>query len=229
MPMTLAVKKKYNIIVLSPHLDDAVLSLSDHISNWKKQGKLVKIITIFTCFGDSLDLPRYTRDYINKSGFKNIKLFQKKRIEEDIQAMKMLDVEWEHWGFVDAGFRKLYNTRSALLGGKIHYKDDIIIHEISKKMLSIDADKVYLPFGIGGHVDHLLVKKSGKVLFKNIEYYLELPYLWQSWRFLKYIYLIFSIKSVELNSKNKYELIKQYTSQYKLLLDYCNSWVEITI
>ena len=38
------------IVVISPHLDDAVVSCCDHILDWKKKGNRVRILTIFTAF-----------------------------------------------------------------------------------------------------------------------------------------------------------------------------------
>jgi LmbE family N-acetylglucosaminyl deacetylase len=203
------------VIVFSPHMDDAVLSMGQHILNWKKQGKKVKIITVFTKFSKN-NLPEYTQDYVTKSGFKNVTDFEKARIEEDKEAMKMLGVEYEHWGMIDAGFRGNYMTKKELMSGKI--KDIGLVEDMAKKINDINVTEIYLPYGVGGHVDHLIVRKAGSAKqTNNIRYYLESPYLWQDFNYLKYVNKIFDIKSLMVSKKEKDDVLKCYKSQYGLL------------
>ena len=36
------------MVVLSPHFDDAIFSLGQHLIDWIKQGKKIKVINVFT-------------------------------------------------------------------------------------------------------------------------------------------------------------------------------------
>jgi LmbE family N-acetylglucosaminyl deacetylase len=83
-------KEKWDIVVLSPHLDDAVLSLGQHIIKWKNEGKKIRIVTVFTKFGGGKNLPEYSKDYLIKSGFNSTKKFEKTRILENVKAMEKL-------------------------------------------------------------------------------------------------------------------------------------------
>jgi len=44
-----------------------------------------------------------------------------------------------------------------------------------QKIVKSDAI-VLAPFGIGNHVDHVIVSKVAKKLFKNLIYYVDFPY-----------------------------------------------------
>lgn len=217
-----------NIVVLSPHLDDAVLSLGSHILRWKETGKRIKVITIFTEFGDGRHIPDYSQDYLDKSGFNSVKEFEKARGFEDKEAMKKLGVEYEHWGFVDAGFRGFYKNREMLLSGELGKKDEIIFNKIENKINDIKADLFLVPYGVGGHADHVMVREAAEKI-KNKNYYLESPYLWQDLNFVKYLGKIFRAKSVLIGKAEKNEILKCYQSQYGLLIKGKRIFTEIVI
>ncbi len=195
-------------------MDDAVLSLGQHILEWKKQGKKVRVVTVFTKFGDGKNLPEYTADYMEKSGFNSVVYFEKARVKEDVEAMEMMGVEWEHWDLVDAGFRGNYLTREELLGGEIKKEDKELVEKIVEKIKKCGADEIYLPFGVGGHVDHWIVRTAGERSRKNIKYYLESPYLWQRLNFIKYLKYF---KKLKFPNREKDGFLKCYKSQYLLL------------
>lgn len=50
--MTLAFGRNDTILVLSPHLDDAILSLGGSIAAWTHAGASVTILTVFTADAD---------------------------------------------------------------------------------------------------------------------------------------------------------------------------------
>ena len=226
--MKLVKKVKYDIVIISPHMDDAALSLGQHIIEWKRQNKTVKVVTVFTKFLGK-NLPEYSREYINKSGFDNAMDFEKERVREDVKAMKKMEVEYEHWGYVDAGFRGNYLTKEELLNGKIKNVDTNLIDKISKKICEIKASEIYLPYGVGGHVDHLIVRRAGERIDKNVSFYLEIPYLWQNFNYLIYLNKIFSIKSLKMGDIVKMNVLKCYKSQYGLLTKFNKIFTEVII
>ena len=83
------------IAILSPHLDDAILSLTDHILLWQKKGMDITIFTVFTSFSANT-LTTDTSNYIHKSGFKNVKKFELARKKEDLTAMKILGLHGKY-------------------------------------------------------------------------------------------------------------------------------------
>ncbi|KKQ30188.1 MAG: hypothetical protein US68_C0016G0011 [Candidatus Shapirobacteria bacterium GW2011_GWE1_38_10] len=229
-------KRIWDIVILSPHMDDAVLSLGQHLVNWQKENKKIKIITVMTSFGNDEKIPLYSKKYISSSGFKLVKDFGEARIWEDIGVMENLKVKYEHWGFVDAGFRRndrgfTYPTRRGLFNRKISKGDYKMVAEISKKIAKLKSKIILIPAGVGGHVDHLIVKKAAEKSSSktNRLSYLESPYLWENFNFLEIFKNIFKIKSIfaKVGSKNK--LLKGYRSQCGLWGDYKFPYVEIIV
>ena len=76
-----------DIVVLSPHLDDAVLDCCDHILMWKSFR--VKIATVFTVFSKETDTP-WAGWYTKASGCSSIEELTRTRVREDEKAMVML-------------------------------------------------------------------------------------------------------------------------------------------
>ena len=182
--------KKYDVVVLSPHLDDAVFSLGQHLIEWIEQGKKIKIINIFTKFGNiEIDLEKY-------------------RKEKDKKVMDYLKVKWENWNFTDGGFR--LSDKKMLFGGKIIKEDDNLKKNIEKRLKKIKADLVLAPRGVGGHVDHILVREMArKIMDSKIEYYIDLPYLWSNFGWYG------KIKSFKLGSRRKNKLAREYGKEYE--------------
>ena len=217
------------MVVLSPHLDDAVLSLGQHIIEWKKEGKRIKVITVFTKFGDGKDLPDYSKNYLFESGFESTKKFEEARVKEDETAMKKLGVDFEHWGLVDAGFRNIYNSKKELMGGVVDPRDKKLEKQIKEKLMKVSAADLFLvPAGVGGHVDHVMINNIGKEII-NKKYYLDVPYIWQNLNFVKYLGKILRAKMGKTGGAEKMEILKCYQSQYGLLVRGNQSFREIVI
>lgn len=220
--------KKWEIIILSPHMDDAILSLGQHILRWKRENKKIKIINIFTRFKENSKIPDYTKEYIKKSGFDSIEEFQMARRQEEREVMKKLKITYENWNLVDAGFRGIYNERQKLLGGKISQKDKNLESSILEKIKRIDCKLLILPMGIGGHVDHLIVKKIGEKAKAEKMFYLENPYLWENLNFIKCLKYLFKINSI-LMGKRQRRILEIYRSQFPLWRGKKKYYMEIVV
>jgi LmbE family N-acetylglucosaminyl deacetylase len=225
----------FDVVVLSPHLDDAALSCGQHIWQWKQEGKKIMIITLFMKHTGYKYLPNYTKSYLKTSGFKTGDDFGAARILEDVGAMKSFGVQWEHWGLLDAGFRiyknkkAKYPTKKSLLSAKIKNEDKKLIETISNKLEKINSKLFLIPFDIGAHVDHLIVKKAGEKIKGNKLYYLESPYLWQENNFLTVLKMLKKIKSFKFGKKEKNQILKEYTSQYHLQVNKYFIYPEILV
>ncbi|MEX2556632.1 MAG: PIG-L family deacetylase [Actinomycetota bacterium] len=88
------------IVVLSPHLDDAVLSLGAAIASWARDGARVEILTVFACDPDS-DAP--SRGWDRRGGFATEGEAARARREEDRRACAILGAVpvWLPFGSVD--------------------------------------------------------------------------------------------------------------------------------
>lgn len=216
------------IVILSPHLDDAVLSLGSHIVKWQREGKKITVITIFTRFESKIKLPRYSWEYIKKSGFDSVKKFELARNKEDRLVMEGLGVRYKYWNFIDAGFRGWYKTKESLMGGIINYRDKKLVKNIRAKISSIKTDLILVPFGVGGHVDHIILKEATKeIKIKN--YYLDVPYLWHNFNYIKLFFKIIFAKSVLRDDKKKHEIFQNYASQYNLIMRENNFFAEVIV
>ena len=138
------------IAVLSPHLDDAVLDCGDHIFDWKKKKKDIRVVTIFTRFGQKIS-NNSIKNRLTETGFTSAQEQERVRKKEDIRAMEKLGVSWEHWEFIDGGFRThrnqiLYPDNMSLYSGIISQDDFTLIQKLEAKLTSFkNIDKVAAP------------------------------------------------------------------------------------
>jgi LmbE family N-acetylglucosaminyl deacetylase len=88
------------IVVVSPHLDDAVLSLGAGIASWARRGARVEVLTVFACDPDS-DAPAGGWD--RRGGFATEGEAARARREEDRRALAILGASpvWLPFGSVD--------------------------------------------------------------------------------------------------------------------------------
>jgi LmbE family N-acetylglucosaminyl deacetylase len=216
---------KYDIVILSPHLDDAVLSLGEHILRWKRSNKKIHIVNIFSVF-QGKKLPKYTREYLHASGENDVSSFAKKRTTEDKKALEQLNVTWQNLNLIDGGFRLfeneiIYKTSNELFSGKISPLDNNLSNEITLKLQSlISSDSaIYLPYGIGKHADHLLVRKCAELLFKKPYYYADMPYALSksNWNPSQSLFFIKNLYSAQLSSQQKKKILNCYNSQISIL------------
>jgi len=89
------------IAILSPHLDDAALSLGGTIDTLRRNGVGVKVITLFA--GD-LQRKGPPSSWDSKRGFHTAAETFRARRDEDLRAMQLLQAEYVWLPFVDAAY-----------------------------------------------------------------------------------------------------------------------------
>jgi hypothetical protein len=114
------------------------------------------------------------------------------------------------------------------MSGLISKKDWLLVKRIEEKIKQIKAKLILVPYGVGGHVDHVMVKKAAETT-KNKNYYLESPYLWQNFNYIKYLGKIIGAGSVKRGKETKKVVLKKYRSQYNLLVKDNRMFTEIII
>jgi len=172
-------------IFLSPHFDDAALSCGGLIKRLTTARKRVVVATIFTA-----DLPpgetpsRLARR--NHLAWNAGPLPFAARAVEDERAMKVLGAEHKHLGFLDAMYRRdgggtpFYQTST--VGVPVVDADEREIvpslrnkfEELRPQYAGFDLH-IFSPLSLGGHVDHVLVRKAAEALWNPI-YYEDYPY-----------------------------------------------------
>jgi len=217
----MAVKKE--IVVLSPHLDDAVFDCSDHILAWKRDALPVRVVTAFTVFSSRM-LSSYARSYIRLSHCESLAEFERVRVCEDMRAMNALRVSWNHLGFTDAAFRcnegkPIYPDSQRMFSGAVSLHDFTLLAELKQAIEPFkNQSRFVVPLGVGKNVDHILVRKAAEELIVPAEtyYYLEYPYalFGPNWTRNHVVKVVAAKKSIKWTSQAKRRLLQLYSSQY---------------
>ncbi len=167
-------------VFLSPHLDDAVLSCGGLIHQLVQRGEQVISITVMT--GDPPDpLPDtplvrdlHQRWQAGESPYET-------RRQEDQYALQKLGVQQiQHLHLLDCPYRTdstgqpLYTVNNHLFG-RIHPDDPALFYQLP---IPEGVSILYAPLGVGGHVDHLVVRHLVQQLPVGlvVYYYEEYPY-----------------------------------------------------
>jgi LmbE family N-acetylglucosaminyl deacetylase len=137
------------ILVVSPHLDDAVLSLGGTISQWCDDGARVVIATVYTA-GPPLDeIPASMRQFADYTT----------RLREDEAALAIVGAEARWLGQVERAFRPPYLTGLAIFTTPEARGGFARLASIAAALDRIDvaaaADRIAVPLGVGNHVDHV--------------------------------------------------------------------------
>ncbi|MEM8963042.1 MAG: PIG-L family deacetylase [Acidobacteriota bacterium] len=179
---------RWDLVVLSPHLDDAALSAGGEIHRVAKDGGRVLVLTIFTADApiaqgpDALDeLSPLAREVhrVMKLGADAMAI----RRREDTIACRRLGATVAHWPFVDAIYRIDAEGRPRhafmdSLFGEPGADDLTLADGLQGLLRSLDTARVLAPLGVGGHVDHRLVHRAAhRVWGSDVVYYEDFPYV----------------------------------------------------
>lgn len=227
--------KKNSIVIFSPHMDDAILDMCDHMQTWKNQGYRVKVVTVFSSFRSRIisdDTRRFSG--IGSMSTHRYELYRK---NEDQKAMRILGVSWTHMDFVDGGFRTYrnrlaYTSYRALFSGILSRSDQELIDNLSDYMYRTSRNSaIFVPLGIGRHADHLIVRISAERVFNtdSIGYYIDFPYALslRNWSLLQAFFCVRRKRSKLPFSKIKTHVLQCYASQMRLLFKENPSFSEI--
>ncbi len=183
--------KNKEIFVISPHFDDAVLSVGTLLYSLKGTSN----VTVINVFSKGHEGP-YTlsaKKFLLKCGFRSAQDMYRKRDIEDKEALNNICAKQINLGFTDAIFRTkkeksllsifwaefnhIYPTYRFHILKKISKSDYVIkpLRKLLKKHISKNSI-IFVPLGIGNHVDHVIARKVSEKLFKNVIYYSDFPY-----------------------------------------------------
>ena len=199
------------IVVVSPHLDDGVLSLGAAIASWARSGSRVELLTVFACDPESA---AETRGWDARAGFRTEGEASRGRRREDVRACAILGATpvWLPFGSVD------YER---------HGDEETIGGAVAMALASADA--VLLPGFPLSHPDHDWLTRVlvGRVQVRRLGLYAEQPYanraeskpeppVWLEDALATAVR--FEPVPVDLRDRlAKWEAIRQYRSQLPLL------------
>jgi LmbE family N-acetylglucosaminyl deacetylase len=163
------------VIILSPHLDDAVFSCFG-ILQGRSLGRAPLVVTVFA--GDA------GRSIEDRHGIE----LPGARRAEDARVMESLSCQYVHLGFHDAIDRvgaggELSYPKLDQVFGSIHRNDDALPLQISAALAPMcqGVGNVLLvaPISIGMHVDHALVGLAAKQTLpaSQLLFYEDFPYV----------------------------------------------------
>ena len=174
------------VVVLSPHLDDAVLPCGALLAHLAARHPIT-VATVFTAAAPppwSLPARRQLRAL---GGVGAEDLFEQRRAE-DREVLAGTGAAAVHLGFRDALFRRgrrgpAYPTfRFDAARGRVAPCDAGLAAEVSARVGEIAragrAGVVLAPLGVGRHVDHLITRRAAQDLGRPIRivYYSDFPY-----------------------------------------------------
>jgi LmbE family N-acetylglucosaminyl deacetylase len=159
------------LLIISPHLDDAVLSCGARIATTTESGGEVIVATCFTTPGEAAP--------------EELKQLYDRRKTDDGEALKMLGAGFRHLGFTDAPFRnpQYHNFNTILFHHHLPVEETTLVRQLTatleKLIGELKPDEVAFPLGTGGHIDHHLVWESSKTFWNRsciVSFYEDLPY-----------------------------------------------------
>ncbi len=185
-------------LVLSPHLDDAVLSCGALLH----ESAQVRDITVATLFTEATSPPhtRAANTFISQCCAADAASLFTARQVEDREVLEELGVRHLHLGLEDALFRQRHRTPAAALMKRVlpelvhrypTYRYDIALGRISRGdrtlirdlrgqveglLQQTGAELLFCPIGIGRHVDHLITRLVGTFFPDKVVYYADFPY-----------------------------------------------------
>jgi LmbE family N-acetylglucosaminyl deacetylase len=148
------------VVVVSPHLDDGVLSLGAAIASWARRSAPVELLTVFACDPAS---EAETRGWDARAGFRTEGDAARARREEDERACAILGATpvWLPFGSVD------YER---------HGDEEAVRAAVAS---AVDgADALLMPGSPLSHPDHAWLTRvlAGRVRVRRLGLYAEQPY-----------------------------------------------------
>lgn len=143
---------------ISPHFDDVVFSCAGSLVTRQARGVRVVVATVFS---SGAPAPRYAS-----------------RRAEDLSTLRAVGAGAVHLGFDDAPAR---GVRSAFVSLASAAVEPELVRALAVRLKGLAAEleavEVWLPLGVGGHVDHRAVHEAGAAAFAmSARFYEERPY-----------------------------------------------------
>ena len=146
------------VLVVSPHLDDAALSVPAWIAARADAGAEVVVLTVFSA-GDATHAGRQA---------------------EDRAALARLGARALHLGLLDAPLRRgIACSFRALVLGELAADDRdaaAVVGALVERIVALAPAQVLLPLGVGEHIDHRIVHAAHARVPGRVGFYEDRPY-----------------------------------------------------
>lgn len=172
------------ILFISPHLDDVALSCGGLVYRLTSADRPVTIATVCTADHPADQPLSEAARHEHQQWQLGDRPYQGRRAEDE-RACRMLGATAVHLNLLDAIYRcdeqsaPLYTND--FIGGTVHpYDWQVQLPKVQAALapLTHAAAQVYGPMAIGGHVDHVIVRRAVESLVDRpaIRYYEDFPY-----------------------------------------------------
>ncbi|EER22289.1 MULTISPECIES: PIG-L deacetylase family protein [spotted fever group] len=159
--------KKAKIILLSPHHDDIAFSIGGMISIYCYT-KNIKCYLINIFNKTKYCLPTCKTTNVNKQ-----------RNAEDNRFAKQFSLNKINLNFPDSSVLR-HTAHSEIICTPHDIRRSFLMQKLNKIFKYIKPNKIFCPLGIGGHIDHKMVKEICLEIFRNnyhnLVFYEDLPY-----------------------------------------------------
>ena len=135
-------------LVISPHLDDAVLSIGGSIAAWVAAGERVVVATMYTAGPPLAEISAGMRKFADYEA----------RRAEDTAACRVLGAETRYLDQFERAFRKPFLTGWAFFRTPPERDGFTTLAAVTRALddlLELAPDRIVVPLGIGNHVDHV--------------------------------------------------------------------------
>ncbi|MEZ4517067.1 MAG: PIG-L family deacetylase [Chloroflexota bacterium] len=188
--MTEQLRPFYDHLYLSPHLDDAVLSCGGQIYQQTAAGESVLVVTVTAGdpppTGPLSPIAQELHDRWNAGLAHPVarSAIIEQRRDEDSAACSIMGADYLHWPVMDCIYRADPATGAFLyldtpgLFGDVDPAETPLIDTLKAYMSALpSAGQVYIPLGVGNHVDHQLTRQAAEQVFGEALFYEEYPYV----------------------------------------------------
>lgn len=181
--------QEYAAIYLSPHLDDVALSCGAQIYDRTAVGDPILILTIMA--GDPPVAPLSPFAQALHTRWELATDVVAARREEDAAACAILGAAYAHWDTPDCIYRRhpltgesLYNSNADIFG-PVHTVEHALVAQLAARLRQLPPHRaLYVPLGVGNHVDHQLVRVAAEqaavaaeqTAVAELIYYEDYPY-----------------------------------------------------
>ncbi len=170
-------------IYISPHLDDAALSTGGLIYEQTRAGQAVEIWTMMSGFPPPGELTPLAQSLHALWGTGSAEDTVRLRRQEDLKAGEILGAKMTHFDLPDCIYRRAPNGEALYLDIFVSPREEeaALPAQMAQALAArLGADDVAVcPLGLGGHVDHLLVRLAVERLGRRLYYLADLPYLFK--------------------------------------------------
>lgn len=161
---------RFDVLCISPHLDDVALSMAATVRAHVQRGQRVLVASLFTHAGPRDAGPFKRREY-------------PARRAEDERACRMLGASVLHAGLLDAPFRSpVYRDFAGICFARDRRdaSDQRGAGAMVRRIVAAARPRrVYAPLGVGEHLDHRLTFDAARDLRGvDLWFYEDRPYAW---------------------------------------------------